>query len=77
MKMYLTICGQQQKLSQKGEEYGWPAAVYCATERFWGDDVFNLAAKIKPEEAIVKITEQIYRLNPAAEEKKINKFIRG
>jgi len=77
MKMYLTICGQQQKLSQKGEEYGWPAAVYCTTEHFWGDDVFDLAVKIKPEEAIQKITQQIYRLNPFAEEKKIKKFIRG
>ncbi|MDD4296698.1 MAG: hypothetical protein PHC69_07035 [Ruminiclostridium sp.] len=27
MKMYLTMCGRQQKLSKKGEEYGWSSTV--------------------------------------------------
>ena len=77
MRMYLTVCGQQQKLSLKGVGYSWPSAVFCTTEHFFGEDVFIQAAKINEDEAVTEITEQVYRLNPAAQEKKIKKFIRG
>ena len=77
MRMFLTMCGKQQKLSQKGEEYGWSSTVFCTTERFFGDDVFEEAAKISAEEACERISAQILKLNPAAAEKKIGKFIRG
>ena len=76
-KMFLTMCGRQQKRSQKGEEYGWSSTVFCTTERFWGEDVFEEADQIKPEEAIEKISERILMLNPNAEQKKILKFIKG
>lgn len=77
MKMYLTMCGRQQKTSQKGEEYGWSSTVFCTTESFWGEDVFEKAAKIEKDEAFQKITERICVLNPNAEQKKILKFITG
>ena len=77
MRMFLTMCGRQQKLSQKGEEYGWYSTVFCTTEQFWGEDVFAQAAKIKKDDAIKTITEQVLKINPRAEEKKINKFILG
>lgn len=77
MKMYLTMCGRQQKISQKGEEYGWPSTIFCTTESFWGEDVFERAARIKKDEAFQKITERICVLNPKAEQKKILKFITG
>lgn len=76
-KMFLTMCGRQQKRSQKGEEYGWSSTVFCTTERFWGEDVFEEADQIKPEDAIEKISERILTLNPNAEPKKILKFIKG
>lgn len=77
MKMYLTMCGRQQKLSKKGEEYGWSSTVFCTVERYFGKDIIEKADKINEREATEKITEQIYRLNPAAEPKKITKFIKG
>ncbi len=77
MKLYLTMCGRRQKLSQKGEEYGWSSTVFCTVERYFGMDVFERADKISETEAAEKITEQIYRLNPSAEPKKILKFMRG
>jgi len=77
MKMFLTMCGTQQKLSQKGEEYGWSSTVFCTTERFFGGDVFEKAAAIDVETAKRKIAEQVIKLNPSAQEKKINKFIFG
>lgn len=77
MKMYLTMCGRQQKLSKKGEEYGWSSTVFCTVERYFGKDIIEKADKINEKEAIEKITGQIYRLNPGAEQKKIVKFIKG
>ena len=77
MKMYLTMCGQQQKLSKKGEEYGWSSTVFCTTERFFGDDIFEKAKKIRAYEAGKIIKEHVLKLNPSAQEKKILKFIFG
>jgi hypothetical protein len=77
MKMYLTMCGRQQKISRKGEEYGWSSTVFCLTESFWGEDLFEKAAKIEKDKAIQKIAEQVLKLNPSADMKKIMKFIKG
>ena len=77
MKMFLTMCGQQQKISQKGDGYSWPSTVFCTSERFFGADIFEKAAAISKDTAIHKITEQVLKLNPTAEKKKISKFIAG
>ena len=77
MRMYLTMCGRQQKLSQKGLEYGWSSTVFCKTEDFFGEAVFEEASKIPPDEAHEIIKEQILRLNPAAQTRRIDKFISG
>lgn len=77
MKMYLTMCGRQQKISRKGEEYGWSSTVFCTIEKYFGKDMVEKADKINEQEAKEKITEQIYRLNPVAEPRKIAKFIKG
>ncbi|MDD2361851.1 MAG: hypothetical protein PHH84_02660 [Oscillospiraceae bacterium] len=77
MRLFITMCGRQQKVSQRGEEYGWSSTVFCTTEQFWDNEVFEMAAKISADEAIEAITLQVYRLNPAADAKKIKKFIYG
>ena len=77
MKMYITMCGRQQKISQKGEEYGWSSTMFCTTEHFWGEEIFETAAELEKAEAVQKIREQVYRLNPEAVEKKVLKFING
>ncbi len=77
MKMYLTMCGRQQKLSKKGEEYGWSSTVFCTVERYFGKEIMEKADKINEREATERITEQVYRLNPTADPKKILKFIKG
>lgn len=73
--MYLTMCGKQQKLSQKGEEYGWSSTVFCKVETFWREEMFKKAEKIDPDEAYEKIREQILKLNPEASERQIKRFI--
>lgn len=77
MKMYLTMCGKQQKRSQNGEEYGWSSTVFCTTEEFFGKSMFEKAAQIDKEDAIEKIRARIAILNPEAEDRKIKKFILG
>lgn len=77
MRMFITMCGRQQKINRFGEGYGWNSTVFCTVEQFWGNDVIEKAGEITESEAVSKITGQICKLNPAAEEKKIKKFIYG
>ena len=58
-------------------EYGWASTIFCTVEHFWGSEVTDAAAKITKEEAEEAITEQIYKLNPNAQPKKIKAFIYG
>jgi len=85
MKLYLTMCGSQQKISLKGEEYGWASTVFCTVENFWAGrspngELLAHAAQLNERNAINAInaiTKRVLELNPAAQEKKILKFIRG
>lgn len=77
MKLYITMCGRAQKVSQMGFEYGWFSTVFCTTESFWGGEVFRRAGSCSCREAVDKITEKIYSLNPDADKKQIEKFIYG
>ncbi|GLS03724.1 hypothetical protein GCM10007860_08690 [Chitiniphilus shinanonensis] len=77
MKMYLTMCGRQQKVSRAGEEFGWSSTVFCTTERFWGEAVFAEASNYDKQEAIQKITERVRMLNANADPKKLSRFIKG
>ncbi|MCL2122318.1 MAG: hypothetical protein FWH28_08740 [Clostridiales bacterium] len=77
MGLYITICGESQKRNKYGEAYGWSSTVFCLTEQFWPQDVFDKAAGVTAEEAESAITSQVLRLNPAANLKKIRKFIFG
>ncbi len=76
MKMFITMCGRQQKKSKMGMEYGWNSTVLCTVEDFWNDKQIlkNLPSYDKCEQIIV---DKIMQLNPEAGEKKIKKFIYG
>lgn len=76
-KMYITMCGRQQKVSKDGKLYGWSSTVFCTTEHFWGEAIFEEAAKVDKSTAIEKLTTQIYHLNPDAKANKVAKFIAG
>ena len=77
MGLFITMCGRQQKRGKTGEEYGWASTMFCAVEEFWPPEVFEKASKISPNEAEEAIAKRVYELNPAADSKKINKFILG
>ncbi len=76
-KLLMMICGEQQKLSKSGEPYGWPSTCFCTPERFFGPSLSDEVAGLASEEARDRITEQILRINPAADQKKISRFIGG
>ena len=84
MGMFLAMCGEQSRAGSKigpGQSMGpngsWPSTVFCTTEQFFGSDVFEEAARISKNDAIRAIREQVLSLNPAADEKKIARFIGG
>lgn len=77
MKMYLTMCGGRRKISFQGEEYGWTSTVFCMAESFFGEEVRLKAAALDKNEAARKIRERVSALNPDANPKKIEKFIKG
>lgn len=72
--LFITMCGRRQKISSKGEPYGWNSTVFTTVENFWGED---LMPDMPASEAYEKIREQILLLNPEAKEKDIRKFIGG
>lgn len=79
MKMYLTICGRAQRISQQGIPYGWNSTVLCTVESFWAQRGLLLDEIALPslKQAYDQISAQVIRLNPDAQEKNIRKFIYG
>ncbi|MDR2909128.1 MAG: hypothetical protein LBU86_04525 [Oscillospiraceae bacterium] len=75
--LFVTVSGTAQKRNKYGEEYGWHTTCFCLTESFWPPEVFERAGKLDKGKAIDAITERVYRLNPAANGKKVKKFILG
>lgn len=53
-EFYLTVCGNQRKVSKDGKEYGWPANTYCKIEA-WAPEWINGAGLIPKAEAQQKI----------------------
>ena len=77
MRMFITMSARQQKVSKEGIAYGWYSTVFCITEQFFGNSVFNKAASLSKEAAFKALQSQIMKINPGAVQKKIDKFIRG
>ncbi|HBL84397.1 MAG: hypothetical protein A2Y17_04785 [Clostridiales bacterium GWF2_38_85] len=76
MRMFITMCGRMQKVNKYGENYGWNSTVFTTVEDFWNRRGVALP-DADPDGAYEKIKSQIIKLNPFAEHKKIEKFIKG
>ncbi|MAT41852.1 MAG: hypothetical protein CL609_05890 [Anaerolineaceae bacterium] len=53
---FITICGNERKVSKAGKEYGWPANTYCKVEDWAGDwlaDVHNLDKKEAQKQILI------------------------
>jgi len=67
MKMFISPCGLHTK------RQGWASTIFCPAEQIYGTETDEYTT----DDAFDIIREQILKLNPSAEEKKIAKFIRG
>lgn len=76
MGMFITISGRRAKKSKYGLDYGWNSTVFSTVESFWEERGFEIP-ELEPGESYERIKEQILRLNPAAEERTLRKFILG
>ncbi len=76
MRMFITQCGRIRKTNKYGEHYGWNSTVFTTVENFWYMRGFSLP-DLDPIESYDKIKAQILKLNPQAEQKVIDKFVRG
>ena len=76
MRMFITMCGRAQKVNKYGQGYGWSSTVFTTVEDFWEKRGF-LLPDLNPAMSYDKIKARIWELNPEAEQRKIDKFIRG
>lgn len=76
MRMFITMCGRAQKTNQYGQGYGWSSTVFTTVEDFWEKRGFSLPS-MDPADSYDQVKSQILKLNPGAEQRKIDKFIRG
>ncbi len=74
MRMFITVCGETQKVSAAGEPYGWAGTVFCKTEDFFSE-CFPLSTQLDPLDAYDTIRKHILKLSPEADEKSIKKLI--
>lgn len=76
MRMFITMCGRAQKINKYGEAYGWNSTVFTTVEDFWEKRGMVLS-DLDPVTSHDKIKAQIWKLNPDAQQKHVEKFITG
>lgn len=76
MRMFITMCGRAQKISKIGVSYGWNSTVFTTVEDFWMTRGFTLP-EFDATMSYDKIKAKILTLNPEADKKKIDRFIKG
>ncbi len=77
MSLYITICGNRQKISSDGASYGWHSTMFCTVEAFWGDEIVYEARYIDPVAAYRDLELQIYTINPGAVPRRVRTSICG
>lgn len=75
MHMYLCMRDFRRKRNKKGEEYGWPVAVYSRPEHLWGYDHVSSAYKEDPKVSAQRIIEHLKMNYGIATEKQIMKIV--
>jgi hypothetical protein len=75
MWMFITVNGTKQKLSAKGEPYGWPSTAYSTVETWAEEQLIEEAIGIKPEDAMDEIIMRVTDVIPNGDMKKIRRFV--
>ena len=74
MHGFLIMSDFQRKRNRQGEEYGWHVATLETPETKWGYDFVN-GVDCHPDESWDKISEQIRKHFPEAEDKSVRKVL--
>lgn len=75
MGMFITISGTKQKISSKGELYGWPATAYSTVEKWAGEELIEKAHCMNPEDAMDEIVQRIVQFTQSPDPRKLRKFM--
>ena len=76
MQTYITVRGFQRRRNKKKEEYGWPVAEYCLSEKLFGEEHIHSAYHLNADEAKDRIVTHLLSKFPKASKAEIEKVIR-
>jgi hypothetical protein len=76
MQTYITVRSFQKRRNKKNEEYGWPVALYCLSEKLFGEEHVCSAYQLGTAKAKEKIIAQISSRFPSATITELEKNIR-
>ena len=75
MQMYLCMRDFRRRKNKKGDEYGWPIAVYATPEHLWGYNYVTSAYKEEPDDSAMRISKHLMEVYPIATTDQINNII--
>ena len=61
MRTYLITCGFERKRNKRGEEYGWPASLYCIPEDKFGEETIVSRYHESPDDSLWELVRQCRR----------------
>lgn len=76
MKTYITVRGFKRKLNKKGEEYGWPGAIFSISERLYSEEYVTSCYDKSKELLEEIILNHVLKILPDANKNDIIKCIR-
>ncbi len=76
MQTYLTVRSFRRRSNKRNEEYGWPVANYCISEKLFGEEYVRSAYHLSPEEAKQRILLKVKEYLPKADLSETEKIIR-
>lgn len=74
MAMFITVNGSKQKISAKGEPYGWPSTAYSTVEMWAGEKIIEESNAIISEDAKDEILERISEFVPDPSKARLKAF---
>lgn len=77
MTTFVTTAGFELALDRHGRPYGWGLTRYGLTEQVFGEDFVRSAERIPPPQAKERLLIRARELCPSAQEKTLEKLIRG
>ncbi|MCR5415770.1 MAG: hypothetical protein K6E79_03110 [Pseudobutyrivibrio sp.] len=75
MQMYLCVRDFRQRKNKKGEDYGWPIAIYCTPEHLFGYEYTRSVYAENPATSARRIADYISSVYPIATAKQVKKVI--